>query len=293
MDQFSHQYITTSETKIFIRKGGSGPPLLLLHGFPETHHMWRSLAPLLATDFTVVLADLRGYGKSGCPLSTDDHLPYSKRAMAKDMVEVMEQLGFSNFVVIGHDRGGRVAYRLALDYPEVATKLVVLDIIPTDTAWEKADARMMLGFWPWSIFAQPPPLPERILETSANVVVNNACDNWGSSPGTFSAKTRDIYIQALKDPQHIHAICEEYRAAATIDRSHDAADFRTHRVIGCPVAVFWGSGGALDSWYAGSGGPLAIWRTIASNIQGQSLQGGHFFPEEAPEELYQKLNQFL
>ena len=177
MDQFSDQYITTSETSIFVKKGGSGPPVLLLHGFPETHHMWRLLAPLLADTHTVIMADLRGYGASECPPSTENHTPYSKRTMAKDMVEVMEQLGYTSFAVIGHDRGARVAYRAALDYPERVTQLAVFDIVPTDIAWEKADDRMMFGFWPWSLLAQPAPLPERVLEAAAKEIVNNACDN--------------------------------------------------------------------------------------------------------------------
>jgi haloacetate dehalogenase len=167
-DLFSSQRIKTNEATIFARVGGSGPPLLLLHGFPETHHMWQRLAPLLAQKFTVVMADLRGYGESSCPPSAKDHSPYSKRAMARDMVETMEQLGFSQFSVVGHDRGARVAYRMALDYPEVVEHLVVCDIVPTDIAWEKADARMMLGFWPWAMLAQPAPLPERMLAPPAS-----------------------------------------------------------------------------------------------------------------------------
>jgi haloacetate dehalogenase len=293
MDHFSTQRLKTKDTTIFTRVGGSGPPLLLLHGFPETHHMWRRLAPLLARNFTVIMADLRGYGESSCPPSTRDHTPYSKRAMAKDMIEVMRQLGFSQFSVIGHDRGARVAYRMALDHPEVITHLAVFDIVPTDLAWQRTDDRMMLGFWPWSLLAQPAPLPEHIVAVSATEIVDNACDNWGSSPDTFTPETRKTYIRSLSDPRHIHAICEEYRAAATIDREHDKINYQRGQTIICPTLVLWSAGGTVDTWYSEEGGPLALWKTIAPQSVGEALVGGHFFPEENPEETYEKLYSFL
>lgn len=293
MDLFTAQHIETSEATIFARVGGSGPPLLLLHGFPETHHMWRKLAPLLTQKFTIVMADLRGYGESSCPPSTEDHSPYSKRIMAKDMIEAMRQLGFSQFSVMGHDRGARVAYRMALDYPEVIQHLIVCDVVPTDIAWQKADARMMLDFWPWSMLTQPAPLPEHILEANAADIVNNACDNWDSSPETFLPEDRRTYILALSDPRHAHAICEEYRAAATIDREHDQTDRQVERIITCPVLVLWGAEGAVDTWYKSEGGPLTLWRTVAPKSVGEAVPGGHFFPEEIPEKLYEKLTIFL
>lgn len=293
MEQFTARHITTNETQIFVTYGGSGPPILLLHGFPETHHMWRSVAPLLAEDFTVVMADLRGYGESSCPQSTEDHAPYSKRAMASDMVQVMQQLGFSQFAVIGHDRGARVAYRMALDHPDKVLQLVILDVLPIDTAWDMVDDRMMLGYWPWSLLAQPAPLPEHMLEATAAEVINNACDNWGSAADTFSDETREIYTKALRSPEHIHAICEEYRAAATIDREHDKIDRQNDHTITCPTLLLWGADGALDIWYKEQGGPLELWKPIAPNIQGESIQGGHFFAEEAPSVLHQKLIHFL
>jgi len=293
MDQFSAQRITTTSATIFTRVGGAGPPLLLLHGFPETHQMWRQIAPLLSQHFTVVAADLRGYGESSCPPSADDHAPYSKRAMAEDMVEVMRQLGFDHFAVVGHDRGARVAYRMALDHPESVTHLAVFDIVPTDIAWQKADARMVLGFWPWSLLAQPAPLPEHMLAATAADIVDNACDNWGSTAESFPREIRDAYTRALSDPEHIHAICEEYRAAATIDRKHDEADRQAGRVITCPTLVLWGAGGAVDAWYAADGGPLTFWRTIAPEAVGEAVEGGHFFPEENPKAIYDKLSRFL
>lgn len=200
MDDFKADHVETGETSIFMRWSGTGAPILLLHGFPQTHVMWRGVAPLLAREFTVVCADLRGYGQSGCPASSADHAPYSKRAMAQDMVSAMERLGFPRFSVAGHDRGGRVAYRMALDHPDRIERLAVLDILPVETAWERADARFALGYWPWSLLAQPEPLPERILVAAGETVIDNALGGWGSTPETFSAQVRNEYVRALRDP---------------------------------------------------------------------------------------------
>ncbi|WP_353645509.1 alpha/beta hydrolase [Mesorhizobium sp. WSM2239] len=293
MDDFTAAEIDTGETTIFVRWRGSGPPVLLLHGFPQTHLMWRGVALLLARDFTVVCADLRGYGQSGCPASAPDHAPYSKRAMARDMVTVMEQLGFQRFSVAGHDRGGRVAYRMALDHPDRIDRLAVLDILPTETTWERADARLALAFWPWSLLAQPEPLPERILSAAANAIIDNAFGEWGSSPDAFSAEVRAAYGDALGDPDHIHAICEEYRAAATIDREHDRADRASGRRILCPLLAIWSANGPIDTWYAAESGPIALWQAWADDVQGKKLEGGHFFPEEIPEQTADVLGRFL
>lgn len=223
-DGFETTQFDVGETTIFSRRKGSGPPLLLLHGFPETHVMWHRVAPVLAEDVTVVCADLRGYGSSGKPVSAPDHAPYAKTTMATDMVRLMAGLGFSKFSVAGHDRGGRVAYRLALDHPEYVERLALLDIIPTDDVFRRADDRALLAFWPWSLLTQPEPLPERLLSSDPAAVVDDALTNWGSDPATFAADARAAYISALQDPAAVHAICEEYRAAATIDRALDAAD---------------------------------------------------------------------
>ena len=293
MDDFTTAVIDTGETSIFVRSCGSGPPILLLHGFPQTHLMWRDIAPLLARDFSVVCADLRGYGRSFCPASAPDHAPYAKRAMAQDMVTVMERLGFPRFSVAGHDRGGRVAYRMALDHPDRVERLAVLDILPTETVWERADARLALGYWPWSLLAQPEPLPERILEAAAEAIVDNALGGWGSPSNVFPPEVRAAYVQALRDPAHAHAICEEYRAAATIDREHDRADrARGHR-IACPLLALWSAQGPLDSWYTEEGGPIALWRAWSDDIQGHAVKGGHFFPEEAPAETAEVLSRFF
>jgi haloacetate dehalogenase len=293
MDDFTTAHIQTGETSIFVRSCGSGPPILLLHGFPQTHLMWRSVAPLLAQSFTTICADLRGYGQSGCPVSSPDHAPYSKRAMAQDMVTVMERLGFPRFSVAGHDRGGRVAYRMALDHPDRVHRLAVLDIVPTDTAWDRADARFALAFWPWSLLAQPEPLPECILAAAAEAIVDDALGGWGSPSSVFAPEVRAAYVQVLRDPGHAHAICEEYRAAATIDREHDRADQAGSRRIACPVLALWSALGPLGTWYAEEGGPIALWRAWSDDVQGHSLSAGHFFPEEAPESTAEALNRFF
>jgi haloacetate dehalogenase len=290
---FDAKTVTVDETSIFVRTGGFGPPLLLLHGFPETHVMWRDIAVVLAQHFSVVAADLRGYGQSGCPASGVDHAAYSKRAMAREMVQVMGALGFDRFVVAGHDRGGRVAYRMALDHPETVSKLAVLDIIPTAAAWDRADARLALAFWPWSLLAQPEPLPERLLAAAPDAVVDNAIAGWGSAPDAFPAEVREAYIEALRDPVHIHAICEEYRAAAGIDREHDAQDQADGRRIKCPLLALWSGEGGLENWYAREGGPLAIWRQWADSVEGGPVQGGHFFPEENPKDTAGALSKFF
>jgi haloacetate dehalogenase len=293
MDEFATIEIQTGETSIFLRSSGAGPPILLLHGFPETHLMWRGVAPRLARDFTVVCADLRGYGRSGCPASAPDHAPYAKRALARDMVAVMEQLGFPRFSVAGHDRGGRVAYRMALDHPTRVDRLAVLDVLPTETVWERADARFALGFWPWSLLAQPEPLPERILVTAPEPIVDDALGGWGSPSAVFPPEVRAAYVEALRDPGHAHAICEEYRAAAAIDREHDQADRAAGRRIGCPLLALWSAGGPLGTWYVEEGGPLALWQAWGDDVRGHPLDAGHFFPEEAPEETADLLSHFF
>ncbi|WID95614.1 alpha/beta hydrolase [Bosea vestrisii] len=293
MDDFSNEIIETEEAAIFLRRMGSGPPLLLLHGFPQTHLMWRDVAPLLAEEFTVICADLRGYGASSCPSSTTDHVPYSKRALAADMVAVMEKLGFKHFAVAGHDRGGRVAYRLALDHPERITKLAVFDIVPTAEAWDRADARFALSFWPWALLAQPEPLPERLIAAAPEAIVDSALNGWGTPASTFSPAARKAYVAALSDADHIHAICEEYRAAAAIDREHDAEDQRNERRIACPVLALWSAEGALAQWYEADGGPLAIWRRWADEVEGSAMAGGHFFPEERPMATAEALRAFF
>jgi haloacetate dehalogenase len=273
-EEFESLEVKTEGTTIFLRCGGSGAPALLLHGFPQTHLMWRNVAPLLARNFTVVCADLRGYGYSGCPVSTADHATYSKRAMAQDMVAVMSQLGFPRFSVAGHDRGGRVAYRMALDHADHVTRLA-------------------LAFWPWSLLAQPEPLPERILTAVPEAIIDHALGQWGSPASVFTSQVRAAYVEALRNPDHAHAICEEYRAAASIDREHDKADCASGRRIVCALLALWSELGPLDEWYAGESGPVALWRDWCDDVQGHALNAGHFFPEEAPEETAEALRRFF
>jgi haloacetate dehalogenase len=293
IEGFQSAEIQTEGARIFVRQSGSGAPILLLHGFPQTHLMWRGVAPVLARRFTVVCADLRGYGRSSCPPSAADHAPYAKRAMAQDMVLVMERLGFPRFGIAGHDRGGRVAYRMALDHPARVDRIAVLDILPTATAWDLADARFALAYWPWSLLAQPAPLPERILELASDSIVDNALGEWGTPAAAFPPQVRAAYVDALRDPAHAHAICEEYRAATTLDREHDTADSQQGRRIRCPLLSLWSAGGALETWYAGAGGPVALWRAWADDVEGHAVVGGHFFPEEAPERTAEALERFF
>ena len=285
--------VETAGGSVFVRLGGAGPAVLLLHGFPETSLMWREIAPLLVEDFSVIAADLPGYGQSACPPDQPDHSSMAKRSMAGALVEAMQLLGHERFAVVGHDRGGRVAYRMALDHPDAVTQVAVLDIIPTAEVWDRADARMVLGFWPFSRLAQGAPLPERLILGAPDAVVDAALSGWGSPPEAFPADVRQAYVEALSDPARVHTVCEEYRAAATIDREHDEADRRSGRRISCPLLALWSGEGPLGSWYEDAGGPLAVWRHWATNVTGEAVRGGHFFPEEYPQETAGRLREFL
>jgi haloacetate dehalogenase len=292
-EQFTSASIKVEETEIFVRYAGRGPALLLLHGFPQTHVMWRDVAPALTADFSVVCADLRGYGASGKPSSAPDHAPYTKRAMARDMVQMMKIIGFDRFSVAGHDRGGRVGYRLALDHADCLERLALLDIIPTCDTFDRADARFALAFWPWSLLAQPAPLPETLVAAAPDAVIDNALGEWGSDPSAFPADVREQYVNALRSPETAHAICEEYRAAATLDRAHDEVDRRAARVIKCPVLALWSEGGPLDVWYQDVGGPLGILKPWAPHVRGRPVRGGHFFPEQNPGETVTALRESM
>lgn len=281
-----------SAATIFARHGGQGEGLLLLHGFPETHLMWRDIAPGLARDFSVVCADLPGYGRSTLATVEPDP-PQTKRAMAGLLVEAMERLGFERFAVVGHDRGGRAAYRMALDHPDRISRLAVLDVVPTAAAWDRADARFALGFWPFSLLAQAAPLPERLIGACPEAVVDAALSGWGTPEAAFPDEIRSAYVEALRDPVQVHAICQDYRAAAGADRDHDHADPAAGRRIECPLLVLWSAAGPLGAWYADEGGPLEIWRPWATDLSGEGVAGGHFFPEERPAETLDRLRGFL
>lgn len=283
---FTLSSIDTGEAVIRVRHGGSGPPVLLLHGHPQTHLIWHKLAPMLARDFTVVAADLRGYGDSSKPATTSDHEPYSKRAMARDQVAVMRQLGFEHFAVVGHDRGGRCAYRMALDHPERVTKLTVLDVVPTIEALNRADMAFAMGYYHWFFLAQPHDLPERLIGADPDYYWR-----WHTRRGStefFHPEAVEDYLRCYRNPQTIHAICEDYRAQVTIDLEHERAD-RGKRRIACPLLALWGRRGSLDKWYD----VLAIWREWADDVRGQPINSGHYLPEEAPDQVYAALRPFL
>jgi haloacetate dehalogenase len=274
--------IDAGEASIRIRHGGSGPPLLL-HGNPQTHVMWHRIASRLAEDFTVVAADLRGYGDSSKPDTTPDHDPYSKRTMAQDQVEVMRRLGYERFFVCGHDRGARVAYRMTLDHPERVLKLAVLDVIPTGEAFRRADMRFGLGYWHWFFLAQPSDLPELMIGADPDRFLMR------NHPEVWAPEALEEYRRCFRDPRTVHAICEDYRAAATLDFERDEADRRAGRRIACPVLALWGGRGYLQEWYD----VLEVWRGWADDVRGRALECGHYLPEEAPEETYAELRAFF
>jgi haloacetate dehalogenase len=287
-DGFESFDVATTGTSIHGVRGGEGPPVLLLHGIPETHLMWHGVAPRLAERFTVVATDLRGFGGSGTPPSAPDHGPYSMRELARDQAEVMRALGYDRFMVVGHDRGARCAYRMALDHPDAVTRLTVLDIVPTGEAFRRADMAFSLGFWVWSFLAAPEPVPEQLIAQAPAVLVDHMLDTWSDVPGVFPDDVRAAYVVQFGDPSRVHAICEQYRAAATLDYAHDDAD-RGRRRIACPVLALWSQAGPLAGWYD----PLEIWRDWADDVQGGPVAAGHFIPEEAPDETVHRLIEFL
>jgi haloacetate dehalogenase len=285
---FETAEIEVSGNPIFMRRYGKGPAILMVHGFPRTSLMWRFLAPKLANTHTVICVDLRAYGRSGTPASTNDYFPYSKRAMAKELVELMAKLGFSTFTVIGHDRGGRVSYRLALDHPQNVERLAVFDVIPILEAWNRTDARFARTYWPWILLSQQQPLPESYLLGAPEAVFLNPFGQ-----GSFGPEILNEYVSTYRDPARVHGICEEYRAAASIDVEHDRADKEAFKRIECPMLHLWAENGPLDRFYAKDGGPLGIWRQWARQVQGQAMKGGHFFPEENPYDTAALLKIFL
>ena len=282
-DGFELTTVETGEATIRLRRGGDGPPLLLLHGHPQTHAMWHAVAPRLASEFTVVAADLRGYGESSKPPTRPDHEPYSKRALARDMVAVMEELGFERFGVCGHDRGGRVAYRMALDHPQRVSKLAVLDIVPTAEMWRRADKEFGLVDWHWFFLAQPHPFPERLISAAPDEFY------FRGDRSRFHPEALADYLRCVRDPKTIHAMCEDYRAGATIDHELDEEDRRTGRRIACPVLALWAGRDELGRWFD----VLEVWRRWADDVRGRAIDCGHFLAEEAPHEVYAELRSFF
>jgi haloacetate dehalogenase len=284
---FAEQELDTDRGVIFARVAGSGPPLLLLHGYPQTHLMWHAAAPRLAERFTVVAADLPGYGASFRPAVASDHAPHSKRALAADLVQAMAALGHERFAVAGHDRGGRVAYRMALDHPDRVSAAAVFDVVPTGEVWARADAQLSLLYWHWAFLAQPAPLPERLIagDPDAFFDLHVRALGLGGASDRYPEDLMAAYRGLLDDPSTVEAICEDYRAGAGIDRDHDDAD-RGERFIECPLLALWSASGALPRLY---GDVLEVWRPWAREVSGHGLEASHFLVEDQPEEAASEL----
>lgn len=270
--------IQTAGTTITVAKGGDGPPLLLLHGAPMTHITWRLVAPQLAKSYTVIAPDLRGYGDSGKPADIDEHANHSKRVMAADQVEVMRHFGFTRFPVVGHDRGGRVGHRMALDHPDAVTKLAVLDILPTYYLYTHVTLDFVRAYFHWFNYLRAAPGPENELKAQYDAQLARA-----------TTDVQKEYARAMSDPATIHAMCEDYRAAASIDLGHDDADLKQGKNVTCPLLTLWGERGAMGRLYD----VLAVWREWGTNVSGKGVPAGHNLHEEAPELVLAELTPFL
>ncbi len=279
--------VSVGDVSYHLVLGGSGPPVLLLHGFPQTHYCWRKVAPQLAGTHAVVAPDLRGYGNTVAPPGGPRGEGYSKREMAGELVSLMQILGFDRFAVVGHDRGARVAYRMALDHPTRVERLVVLNVLPTVDQFERMAAETALDYYPWFFLAQPAPLPERLIGSSAEFFLRHTLASWGGIPGAIDPEAVATYVRAFS-PAMIAAVCADYRAAFHLDRPLDAQDRAAGRRITCPVLVLWG-----DREGALADGPLTVWRRWADDVRGRALPCGHFLPEEAPDDLAASLLEFL
>ncbi|MEZ7878933.1 MAG: alpha/beta hydrolase [Rhodospirillales bacterium] len=289
-NNFDLKTIDAKRGPVRLRTYGKGPALLLLHGNPQTHAMWHLVAPKLSESYTVVCPDLCGYGQSFKPAASNDHAAYAKKQMAADMVDVMERLGHKKFYVAAHDRGARVAHRLALDFSDQVKKLALLDIIPTIEHFERTDMNFAMGYYHWFWFAQPHPLPESI--------INKATEDWFHAHTSREPKDNDFfhpdalydYLRAAKNPEMITGMCEDYRAAATIDMAHDRASRDAGDKINCPLLILWGSKGKIGQWYD----PINIWSQYSqSSVQGSTVNSGHYLAEEAPSEVITQLEAFF
>jgi haloacetate dehalogenase len=285
---FDERRIDTNDSSLCVQLGGDGPAVLLLHGFPETHIAWRKVAPRLMAAFTVVMADLPGYGDSRGPSPETGRERFSKRSMARALVDAMSTLGFPHFSVVGHDRGARVAYRMALDYPDRIRSVGVFDVIPALEMVEQttyATARQMAN-WFW--LAQPPPMPEELIGADPRAFVTGIITMWGGAQA-IEPEALDEYVRAFRNPDAVRAICEEYRAGDTLDIEHDRQDRASGRRITCPLLTVWVRGGFASQF----GDPLSIWRKWADRVQGEAVSGGHFIMEESPNETGRILESFL
>ena len=285
----SHLLTTAPGVQIACVTGGEGPPLLLLHGHPQTKAIWHKVAPVLARHFTLVLPDLRGYGDSSKPAGDADHALYAKRSMAADMLAVMQQLGHARFQVLAHDRGARVAHRLAADHPQAVQRLVVLDIAPTLAMYEQTNEAFARAYWHWFFLIQPSPLPERLIEADPSAYLHDVMGRRSAGLSPFAPEAWADYERCIALPGAAHAMCEDYRAAAGIDLQHDRADREAGRRLPMPVLALWGAQGVVQRCF----NPLAEWRRVADDVQGGALPCGHYIAEEAPEQLLDSVLPFL
>jgi haloacetate dehalogenase len=286
---FAERRVDTGEAEIYLCLGGEGPPLLLLHGYPQTHLIWQRVAPSLARHFTLVIPDLRGYGRSRGPTPDAEHRHYAKRAMARDMVRVMETLGHPRFRLAGHDRGARVGYRLCLDHPERVERFAALDIIPTLDAWEQINADRALATYHWAFLAVPAPVPERLIGADPDFYIRHLIDRWAGRREALDPAAVAAYVEQFRDPAVLAATCADYRAGASTDRADDAEDRRQGRKIACPVLVLWGRGYLASK----TASPLAAWRKWADDLREVALDCGHFVAEEMPEDCAAALLDFM
>jgi len=268
--------------------GGNGPPILLLHGFPQTKAIWEEVAPELANNYTVVVSDLRGYGESSKPHGKADHSSYSKRAMAADQYALMKSLGYEQFFLLGHDRGGRVSHRLAMDFPESILRLMVLDISPTLTMYDNTSMEFAQGYWHWFFLIQNEPIPETMIAANPEFWLKNHMGRHAGT-GIFTPERWTEYLAGASDPQSMHAMCEDYRAAATIDLVHDRADRAAGKKLTMPLRVLWGEHGLVNKCFK----PIAEWQEVAKDVTGRSLASGHYIPEECPMELVAEAKTFF
>ncbi|MET0517872.1 MAG: alpha/beta hydrolase [Burkholderiaceae bacterium] len=287
----SRQIEVDDGVHIHARFGGKrgGPALLLLHGHPQTLAIWHKVLPELARHFTVVACDLRGYGDSSKPAGTPDHGNYSKRVMARDPLRVMQSLGLERFAVLAHDRGARVAHRLAADHPAAVTRLVLLDIAPTLAMYAQTSEAFARAYWHWFFLIQPAPLPERLIEADPAAYIRDVMGRRSAGLAPFDPRALAEYSRCIALPGSAHGICEDYRAAAGIDLEHDRADVEAERRLAMPLLALWGADGVVQRCFD----PLAEWRRVATDVRGQALPCGHYIPEEAPEALLARALPFL
>ncbi|MQT36191.1 MAG: Alpha/beta hydrolase [Pseudomonas helleri] len=274
---------------IAYRIGGSGPGLLLIHGHPQTHVIWHKVAEQLAEHFTVIAADLRGYGDSEKPAAVADHSNYSKREMARDSLALMHSLGFEQFSVLAHDRGARVAHRLALDHPQAVSRLVMLDIAPTLAMYAQTDEAFARAYWHWFFLIRPAPLPERLIEADPEQYLLSVMGSRSAGLQPFTAPALAEYVRCIQLPGTARGICEDYRASASIDLEHDREDIDAGRHLNLPVLVLWGAQGTVGRCFD----PLAEWQKVATDVRGQALPCGHYIGEEVPQLLLEHMLPFL